>query len=149
MKNILYNILVLLVVLASLGSCKKEDPVKMIIPQTTLIFDQDIDKIAGSFRANAPVAVRVNVSGAPVQSIRVSSRYNIGGNPVTHNLGTVNVAEGVANFSVPANQLRRPQDPVLTGAGSAAANTVQLLFDAVLPDGNFERRIFSATVTAP
>lgn len=149
MKNSLYNFLVLLVVLPFLGSCKKDDPVNMIVPQTTIIFDDDIDKLGGSFPANGNATVKVNVTGAPVQNIRVSSRYNIGGNPVTHNLGTFPVTGGVANVAVPANQLRRPQDPVLTGVGSAAANTVQLLFDAVLADGNFERRIFSARVTAP
>jgi hypothetical protein len=149
MKNSLYNILVLLVVFATLGGCKKDDPVAMIVPQTTIVFDENIDRIGGTFPADGNVTVNVGVTGAPVEQIRVVSRYNMAGSQVTHSLGNVAVANGVANFSVPVNQLRRPQDPVLTGAGGAAANTVQLLFDAILPDGNYERRIFSATVTAP
>lgn len=153
MRNtIKYSFAVFLAALFTLA-CEQDPKIADIKPRATIIFDDDINKIAGTYFVAGFVNIKVSVD-AGVSSINVSSRYTPGGatSPKIYSLGSFPVNAGVANFSVKARDLYDPADEQDNDAAALAAGKVRpignfvLLFDAVLSGGGTERRLFTATI---
>lgn len=153
MRNtIKYSFAVFLAALFTFA-CEQDPKIADIKPRATIIFDDDINKIAGTYFVAGFVNIKVSVD-AGVSSINVSSRYTPGGatSPKIYSLGSFPVNAGVANFSVKARDLYDPADEQDDAAAALAAGKVRpvgnfvLLFDAVLSGGGTERRLFTATI---
>lgn len=148
-------LLVGLFALLSLASCKKSYPDFQITPDTSIVFDDFIDKATDSY----PVGSTLNLKVAAPGTTRVSfiSTY-----PVTRtvanvttttmvsvDLGSLPMTNGVATLTMPVNNLRAAANGVPVGAPAnasaavRAANTYTLTVDVT--DGtNTYRRFYSA-----
>lgn len=152
MRNRKYSFLVLL--LASIWiSCEQDPKIEDIRPEATIVFDDDINKTSGTYFTAGFVNIKVSVSNS-TSAVNVSSRYTPSGAtaPKIYSLGSFPVSGGVANFSVAARSIYDPADEQDNDATTLADGKVRpigafvLLFDAVLPDGGTERRLYTATI---
>lgn len=134
---------------APLISCEKDEPVVMVMPKANIIFDDNIEKISADYKVSQSVNLKISV-GDQAASVVVTSNYTIG-TAAKSRVFTLPVNNGVATFSVPANDLRNVADGVVIGAGSTpsssrAANTFNLKVDAVLKDGSIESRYYTLVI---
>lgn len=158
--NKLFRPLLVLLVAASLTSCKEEEQNFKVAPKSAIVFDDAVDKITADYRMGGNLNLKVGISGAAT-SVQVTSTYSASG-AKSVNLGTFPVTDGAATINIPASRLRAAADGPIPGAGpvptplpmgltaasfSRGANTYVLLVDAYAPDGSFERRYFTAVIT--
>ncbi|MBC6988448.1 MULTISPECIES: hypothetical protein [Hymenobacter] len=154
MKKYVHTFFLLLVTALFLGSCKKDGVLDdMIIPKTSITFDDNIEKITGDYKKDATLTLKI--SGlATATGVQVTSTYSPS---KSKDLGTLTVSNGTATLSVPASALRNTADGAIvgapstgaagTGTGSRANNSYPLFVKAVLPDGTTEQRVFTAVLT--
>ena len=145
MKKNTYSLLLLLLTLFTLASCKKEETNFNVGPKINIVFDDAIDKVTADYKVGSTLTLKIAADGA--SSISIVSTYPTG-TARTTNLGTFAVTNGVATVSIPANSLRATADGTPIGAGatpvsSRAANTYVLAVDAT-GNGVTERRFFTA-----
>jgi hypothetical protein len=164
MNTLLRPLFVLLLAVASLSGCKKEEPTLGMPPKSSIIFDDASDKTGADYRKGGDLTLKVGISGAAT-SVRITSTYSAGGAAKTVELGPFPVSGGAATISIPASQLRAAADGPIVGAAtvanpiptplptgttaasfSRANNTYVLLVDAIAPDGSTERRFFTAVI---
>lgn len=155
MKKNPYHILLLLLTIWSLASCKKDYPTNEVGPKVQIVFDDAIDKVTSDYKVGSTLTLKVAATGAT--SINITTTYTTG-TARTANLGTFPVNNGVATVTIPANSLRAAADGTPAGAGTVlptpttpasaltrANNTYTLLVDAT--DGtNTDRRIYTAVL---
>ncbi|SMB97299.1 hypothetical protein SAMN00120144_0346 [Hymenobacter roseosalivarius DSM 11622] len=145
MKKIIYHVLLLLVAAMTLASCKKEEENFRIIPQTPIIFDDNINKITADYPLNSNIVLKISAAGA--SSVTVTNLT--GGTKV---LGTLPIVDGTATLSVPANSIRATGTVVGAGtspASSRAANTFNFKVDATLAGGTTATRYYTAVIVRP
>ena len=149
MNTLLRPLFVLLLAVASLSSCKKEEPSFNTAPKSVIVFDDNVDKTTGDYRKGDNLILKVGVTGAAT-SVRIASTYSVAGAARRVELGPFAVNGGVATVNISAANLRAVADGPIPGAGttaaSRAANTYVLLVDAIAPDGSSERRFFNAVI---
>ncbi|WP_324671737.1 hypothetical protein [Hymenobacter sp. GOD-10R] len=138
----------------TLASCKKDDVLDdMIIPKTSITFNDNIETISADY--NRASTLTLKISGVSAASnVQITSTYSVSGTAKAKDLGTLPVADGVATLSVPATALRNTADGAVvgatatgTGTASRANNSYVLQVNALLPDGTSERRLFTAVLT--
>ena len=147
MKKNPLSLLLLLLSVLTLASCKKTETDYNVGPKLQIVFDNDIDKVTADYKVGSTLSLRVAAAGAT--SVSIVTTYT-SGTTRTVNLGNIPVVDGVATVSVPANNLRATGDGLPVGAGnspvsSRAANTYTLIVDAT-GNGTTERRFFSAVL---
>ncbi|GGG51871.1 hypothetical protein GCM10011378_30140 [Hymenobacter glacieicola] len=130
-------------------SCEKDDEVVMVMPKANIVFDDNIEKISADYKVNQPITLKIRV-GNEATSVRVISNYTVAAGAKTKEF-TLPVTNGVATFTVAANDLRNTSDGAVVGAGTApastrAANTFNLRVDALLAGGAYESRFYTLTV---
>ncbi|SDY09092.1 hypothetical protein [Hymenobacter psychrophilus] len=154
MKRLLTILFVFTAAFFTLASCEKEEPnFRAPTPQTQIIFDDNIDKATSDYKVGGDIALKIAADGAT--NVRIISRYNVDNGvalvPKFKTLDIVPVTGGVATVQIPVSSLRNTADGPIVGAGSApassrATNTYTLQVDAVLPDGSFVTRFFTAVI---
>lgn len=143
--------LFLITALALLTGCDKDNDVldDMIMPQTAITFDDNINKISADYKLNTTLALKISGLG-PATSVQVTSRYSVSSVAKTKEVATLTPTNGVATLSVPVSTLRAAADGAIPGATGTAAsrtsNTYTLVVKAILPDNTTEQRLFSAVV---
>ncbi len=143
-----FYLLFWLFALVSLASCKKSYPDYQIVPSTSIIFDDLVDKVTADYKVGSTLNLKISAAGAT--SVTITSTYPVGSSTATQNLGTFPLTNGVATISIPANSLRATANGTPTGAPSGAttatrtANTYTLTVDAT--DGTNSFRRFYAAV---
>jgi len=147
MKKNTYSLLLLLLTLFTLASCKKDEPNLNAAPKINIVFDDAIDKVTADYKVGSQLVLKIAADGA--SSISIVSTYATG-TARTTTLGPYAVVNGVATVSIPANSLRAMVDGTPIGAGTApvssrAANTYTLAVDAT-GNGVTERRFFAAVL---
>lgn len=157
MKKNTYHLLLLVITLWAMTSCKKTEQNFNVGPKLVIIFDDLIDKVTADYKVGSTFTLKVGAQGA--NSINVVSSYPTG-TVRTVNLGSFPVTNGVATISIPASMLRATADGNPVGAGTAptplpagvaataytrANNTYTLTIDAVA-GGVTERRIYNAVL---
>ena len=147
MKKNPLSLLLLLLSVLTLASCKKTETDYNVGPKLQIVFDNDIDKVTADYKVGSTLSLRVAAAGAT--SVSIVTTYT-SGTTRTVNLGNIQVVDGVATVSVQANSLRATGDGLPVGAGSSpvssrAANTYTLIVDAT-GNGTTERRFFSAVL---
>ncbi|UOR03850.1 hypothetical protein MUN82_12925 [Hymenobacter aerilatus] len=151
MKQPFYTIFFLLfAALTMLTSCEKDDVLdNMVIPQTTITFDDNIDKITADYKVNSTLTLKISGLNTAT-SVQVTSRYTASGATKTKEVATLIPTNGVATLSVPVSALRNTADGAITGAttttASRTSNTYSLIVKATLPNNITEQRIFSAII---
>lgn len=136
--------------LTLLTSCEKDDVLDdMIIPQTNITFDDNINKTTADYKLNSTLTLKVSGLN-DATSVQVTSRYTVSGTTKSKEVATLTPSDGVATLSVPVSSLRNTADGAITGAGTTAAsrtsNTYNLVVKATLPDNTTEQRIFFAVI---
>ena len=151
MNRILKTLIVAMGFVFISTACEDDEPLDMIIPETPIVFDDDIDKRGGTYLVSGMTNIKVSVADN-VTSLNVTSRYTPSGSPAKlYSLGSVPVTGGVGNFSMPSRSLFDPADlqdnaATLATGKIRAIGAFTLIFDAVFPDGT-ERKFYTATVT--
>lgn len=149
-----YKLFILCLVGLSLASCEKDEIIDdMIIPKTSITFNDNIETITADY--NKASTLTLKISGVEAASnVQVTSTYSVGSAAKSKDLGTVPVTNGTATLSVPASSLRNTADGAVEGAGAPntgastrANNTYVLQVNALLSDGTSERRLFTAVLT--
>ena len=152
MKKNTHNLLLLLLALFTLVSCKKEEPNFNVGPKINIVFDDKIDKVTADYKIGSTLVLQVAAPGA--NTLAIVSNYNVNINgvntPKRVNLGSFPVVNGVATVSIPANSLRATADGAPIGAGTAPVslrvdNTYSLAVDATSNETT-ERRFFNAVL---
>jgi hypothetical protein len=134
MKKIIYNLLLLFVTVVALSSCEKEEENFRVTPPTQIIFDENINKITGSYGASGNITLKISAPGATSVTVRTGTRT----------LATLPVAaDGVANLNIPSTSVRPAGSAPSTIPGSYSFRV-----DATMPDGSIATRFYTVVVTA-
>ena len=137
----------------SLASCKKSYPDYQVMPTTSIVFDDLVDKTTADYKIGSTLTLKISAPGTTSVSIISSYPVTASGTTTTvsQNLGTFQTTNGVVSLSIPANSLRATANgtPVGAPAGASAAvrtaNTYTLTVDAA--DGtNTSRRFYTAVL---
>jgi uncharacterized lipoprotein YajG len=143
MKKIISHLLLLLVAVVALASCKKEEEDFRFRPQTQIIFNDNIENITADYSVAGNIVLKITATGA--SSVTVT---NLTGGPKV--LGTLPIgADGSATLTVRTNTIRNTGTvTAATGTTAAARNaaTYSLKVDATQADGTLATRYFSAVV---
>ncbi|MCC5930260.1 MAG: hypothetical protein JJU28_13510 [Cyclobacteriaceae bacterium] len=144
MKNILKFSALSLLVMIFFSSCEIEDPLAENTPAFSIVFNDNIETVAGSFNANGNTRVKLGFD-ASISQVVVTSRYTVPGvaGTKTHVVGTYQVNANSFQFEALSRALRAPADPVIVGG-----QFVDLLIDAT-SGANTYRRIFRANIVNP
>jgi hypothetical protein len=150
MKKTLSHLLSLVVAIVLLASCKKSQQEFNIVPKSSIVFDDNVDKISADYKKGTNLNLKIGVAGSAT-AVRVTSTYNVGASAKTKDLGVIPVANGAAVLNIPVSDLRNTADGLVVGAGSAPSstrpeNTYTLIVDANNADGSTERRYFTAVI---
>ncbi|SHJ12613.1 hypothetical protein SAMN02745146_2363 [Hymenobacter daecheongensis DSM 21074] len=149
MKKTLSHFLLLFVVVLLMAGCKKDEPEYTVAPKSSIIFDDNIDKVTADYKKAGNLVLKVGING-PATSVRITSSYSVGSTPKTKDLNSFPVVDGAATVNIPAVSVRNTADGELVGATSNATtrppNTYVLIVDAVNPDGSTDRRYFTTVI---
>lgn len=122
MKNKILSILLTVLVMATMSACfEVEEPVRVIDPPASIVFNNNALVDGGTFSiANGVVTFTLSVSqrSANITGVTLANRYTITGVTGTkeHQLGNVSLSNGNVNVSLPIASLRAPGDPAITFA---------------------------------
>ncbi len=147
MKKTLSHFLLLFAAIMLSASCKKNQQDFDVVPKSSIIFDDNVDKISADYKKGANINLKIGVVGTT--TVRVTSTYNVGAAPKSKDLGILSVANGAAVLNIPVADLRNAADGPVIGAGTAPAstrpdNTYTLVVEANNAGGSTERRYYTA-----
>lgn len=152
MKSIVsYTKFILVAVALVFASCKKDDKFAIIKSAHTIAINGNVNNltIPGGIAAGAGAIAPfdVVVSGTDVTDVTITNRYTLPGSTTLKEfaLGTFAVSGGKASVpSILVSTLRDPADPLIVSTATAGTNL--FLIDAVLSNGERERRNFTVSL---
>lgn len=152
MKRIVsYNKFILVAVALVFASCLKDDKFAILKSANTITINGNVNNltIPGGIAAGAGAIVPfdVVVSGTDVTDVTITNRYTLPGTTTLKEfvLGTFPVSGGKASIpSILVSTLRDPVDPLIVSTATAGTNL--FLIDAVLSNGDRERRNFTVAL---
>jgi len=145
MKNKIKYILGLLIVFSLQGCFEVDEPVDVIQPVASIIFNDNSLTDGATFPfSSGAVNFKVTVMshGGTVSNVTFSNRYTGTGITGTQNRPISSVspgANGVIEFSVPISELRLAEDPLMTFA-NRGNNAIRVT--ATTPEGETTRFFF-------